>query len=420
MVEQPARTTAPPTDGDAPGQSAKRPYYPGLDAYRAMGMLMVFLAHAYYASFESMRDTVVGRILDRFDIGLPMFFILSAFLLYRPFVVAQLQESPAPSYRHFLRNRIFRIIPAYWVALIALMVFGVLQPTSLLEAISFFSLVQIYDSARVFDEGFGRIYQSWSLATEMTFYLLLPVWAMMIRRWAARFQPARRVRLALYGTAALYVVGVLFRAFLIRADPSWQKQAILWLPTWLDMFAIGMALAIVSAHVATGGTCPRPIAWLGRHLGFSWLIALALFAVVTLYRPMAQPLALTGREYMTRQFLYGLIAAFWLIPSMFGDQSRGRIRAFLRHPVMVFLGAVSLSFYLYHVAILSQIEIWTGAAPFGNDFGELVGIGVPLTLAIAIASYYLVERPGLRMKNSHLKDRWRLRAHRADSAASPP
>jgi peptidoglycan/LPS O-acetylase OafA/YrhL len=165
------------------------------------------------------------------------------------------------------------------------------------------------------------------------------------------------------------------------------------------MFAIGMALAVLSAHVARGGRCPRPLAWLARHLLGSWLLALALFAVVTLYRPMAQPLALTGREYMMRQFLYGVIAALWLIPSMFGDQSRGRARAILRHPVMVFLGAVSLSFYLYHVAILGQIERWTGAGAFDNNFLELVGLGVPVTLAIAVASYYIVERPGLKLRN---------------------
>ncbi|MCJ7437617.1 MAG: acyltransferase, partial [Acidimicrobiia bacterium] len=189
-----------------------------LDSYRAMGMLMVFLAHCYFASFVQMRDTFIGPVLDRFDLGLPMFFILSAFLLYRPYVLAQLGDRPQPSYRRFVRHRIVRIIPAYWVALIALLAVGVLHAESIGEALSFFGLVQIYDSAKVFDSGFQPIYQSWSLATELSFYLLLPVWALAIRAATRRFPGSLRVRWSLTGIAGLYVLGVLFRAFIVWAD----------------------------------------------------------------------------------------------------------------------------------------------------------------------------------------------------------
>lgn len=383
-------------------------YFAGLDAYRAMGMLMVFLAHAYFASFANMRNTFFGPVLDRFDIGLPVFFVLSAFLLYRPYAMAHLGNRPQPSYRRFLANRAFRIIPAYWVALTVLILFfGV--GGNLWETLSFYFLLQIYDAARVFDHGFQPIYQSWSLATEASFYVLLPLLAIGLRRLTEGLDVRRGLRIVLASMGLIYAGGVAFRAFIIWADPSWQKQAVLWLPAWLDMFSIGMALAAVSAHIALGGRCPRPIRYLGQHAAVSWGIAGALFLVVVLFRPAEQPLVLSGREYMTRQFLYGLIAAFWLLPSMFGDQRRGRIRSFLRQRVMVFFGAISLSFYLYHVALLEEVQDWTGSAAFQSNWYVLVAIGLPLAGAVAIASHYAVERPFLRLKT-------RMRKRRAAAA----
>jgi peptidoglycan/LPS O-acetylase OafA/YrhL len=49
-----------------------------------------------------------------------VFFALSGFLLYRPYLAARLAGRPQPSTRSFLRRRWLRILPAYWVALTVL------------------------------------------------------------------------------------------------------------------------------------------------------------------------------------------------------------------------------------------------------------------------------------------------------------
>ena len=98
-----------------------------------------------------------------------------------------------------------------------------------------------------------------------------------------------------------------------------------------------------------------------------------------------------------------LVAFFFLVPAMIGDQGIGRIRAFLSSRVMVLLGTVSLGFYLFHVGFLGRAQSWTDAAAFQASFFKEIAIALPLTLLAAIVSYLVVERPALRLKS------WRRR-----------
>ena len=56
-----------------------------------------------------------------------------------------------------------------------------------------------------------------------------------------------------------------------------------------------------------------------------------------------------GAEYWFRWFLFGVFAFFLLAPAMFGDQRKGAAGVARQRP-LVFLGTVSLGFYLFHLA----------------------------------------------------------------------
>ena len=162
---------------------------------------------------------------------------------------------------------------------------------------------------------------------------------------------------------AVYLVGTAFRAYVVRAEPSWAEQSLLWLPMFLDLFAIGMALAIISAASSVGRPIPRLFAWLGEHPWLAWGIAVALFLVVTRLDYPDRPFGLHSTDgssdYLPRQFLYGLASIAWLAPAIFGDQSRSRLRQVLSSRVLVYLGAISLSFYLWHLEFIEQLKAWT-------------------------------------------------------------
>jgi peptidoglycan/LPS O-acetylase OafA/YrhL len=90
---------------------------------------------------------------------------------------------------------------------------------------------------------------------------------------------------------------------------------------------------------------------------------------------------------------------FLLVPAMFGDQTAGRARKVLAARPLVLLGTVSLGFYLFHLAFLSKTQEWLGVGAFGGSLPTVFAITFVCSVALAFVSYYLVERPFLRLKD---------------------
>ena len=79
-----------PTDSSAHPMG----WFAGLDGLRAIAAFLIVLHHAGAASGLTFRSDLVGHLVARMDIGVSIFFVLSGFLLYRPFVTAQFEVGP--------------------------------------------------------------------------------------------------------------------------------------------------------------------------------------------------------------------------------------------------------------------------------------------------------------------------------------
>jgi peptidoglycan/LPS O-acetylase OafA/YrhL len=83
------RVVAPPPP---PTSDALRPRYAHLDGVRAIAAMSVLIYHVGLKSF-AVPSAAYGNVLSRLDVAVPIFFVLSGFLLYRPFVAARLAAS---------------------------------------------------------------------------------------------------------------------------------------------------------------------------------------------------------------------------------------------------------------------------------------------------------------------------------------
>jgi peptidoglycan/LPS O-acetylase OafA/YrhL len=366
---------------------------------RAIGMTMVLAHHTHFQTIASKKG-VFGPILDRMDFGVTLFFVLSGFLLYRPFVLAMFVDRPQTPTRSFLRRRVLRVIPGYWFAVAVVVVFFGLAIHNINDVFAYFGLLQPFSASRAFND--ASIKQSWSLTAEFMFYLMLPFYAMAVRRFARRRPIEQRLRIALAGAAILYAIGVLFRAYFVYADPSWQAQGAIVLPGWIDIIAIGMAMAAFSAAEQVGVAPPRWIRSLGDHPGLAWGLGFALLFALTRVATPEKPYFFDS-EYMLRYFVFGAAGLLLLFPAMFGDQTKGRLRAVLRSRPLVILGTVSLGVYLIHRAILVDLfdRIYPdGTTMYGGQgsFPLLFVLTFVLSVAFALFSYYVVETPFLKLK----------------------
>jgi len=390
--------------------------FPNLDAYRGIGMLLVMTNHVNFATNMRGRHPELNQFLARTDVGVPMFFLVSGFLIFRPFANSLLTDRSWPSLRSYARNRAIRIMPAYWVALAGVMIwFGIptVSGAGLFDhhpvgPMAFYALLLQTFSAQSVFKGFGQFDQSWSIGAEMTFYLAVPFLAAGARRLIERLPTSKRLVPLLWGCAGLWLIGHLWRIGLVQLRPSWGPSGAFWLPAHIDFFAIGMAMALWSVASKNGTPLPRLIEVLGRRPWLSWACAFAAWLIVVnpgghlpvlTIRP--SPLLFTW-EYVVKLFFYGIFGFFFVLPAIFGDQRAGRLRAALSSSVMVWLGAVSLGFYLWHKAWLSQAEHWTNAKPFQGSFVTLWLITFAGGLFCGIACHFLIERPLMRRRRSRI------------------
>jgi peptidoglycan/LPS O-acetylase OafA/YrhL len=369
------------------------------DGLRAIAALAVLFHHAGFQSGATFRPGA-GPFLARMDVGVTIFFVISGFLLYRPFVAAHLSGRPVLPLRRFWRRRALRIFPAYWVALVAVVAFFGLGLRGPGDALAYFGLVHIYDGRRFFMGG-GPLNQAWSLATEISFYAFLPLYA-----WAVRRAGRGRIGAEWAGLAVLTAVSLAFRAWLFPVrrtgfPASAQFLGRYWLPAHLDLFALGMGLAVVSVWLER-----RRRAASGRGLWAAafpwWAWGMAALAFVWVSRWAGLPRGLedaTPAGEWAKHGLYAATAFFLLLPAVFGPQDRGLIRRFLASAPMAWLGLVSYGIYLWHQAWLHQVRTWTGAVLFDTPFWHLAGPALVLTLVVSALSYRLVERPALARKD---------------------
>src|SRR5438270_10965441 len=248
--------------------------FPLFDSLRAIAALAVVGTHA--AVFAG-----AGSLLPygaRLESGVWIFFVISGFLLYRPFARARIYGERSPRLVAYGWRRGLRIIPAYWVALTLIAVWlslpGVLN---LHDGPLYYGFAQTWKQSTIG----GGLTQAWTLCIEMSFYVFLPLWA-----WAMRRLPgsafATRVRGEFVALGLLIAASIGYKAALLAgANPHKIviTPALEALPTFLDLFALGMVLAVLTIWLEKADELPRALRPVERFPSLCWLVAAVAFYV---------------------------------------------------------------------------------------------------------------------------------------------
>lgn len=358
--------------------------FPALDAVRAAGAVMVLLTHCAFNTGQINRGWT-GAALSRMDFGVALFFVVSGFLLARPWFLAARRGTPAPTVGHYLWKRALRILPLYWlVVTVALVADPANRPASLGTWLTHLTLTQLYRPAPLA----SSLTQMWSLCTEVAFYLVLPF---LVRGLiGARFS-FRRVAV---GSAVLGALGLAWAAFAQQAAPAgWHVAQ--WLPAYLPWFLVGVVLAAASVSPAVSARLDRSA---GDLAGW-WVLGGALFAVAC--SDVAGPRLLvppTAWEGLLKAVLYGGAATCLVLPLVFGPEEAGA-RRWLTGPVPTWLGRISYGIFCLHMFVLIVGMRVLGIEPFTGHFALVVVLTLAVTLVAATLSYRLLESRAMRLKN---------------------
>jgi peptidoglycan/LPS O-acetylase OafA/YrhL len=388
--------------------SVQNPRFPLFDSLRAIAALSVLLFHIAFV-LRGFAKPGYGPYLIELNIGVPIFFLISGFLLYRPFVAARLADDRLPAVGPYAIRRFSRIAPAYWVALPIVAVWTSL-PAVLHNPLPYFGFAEVYDRKTLIS-GYGI---AWTLCVEVSFYALLPLWALAIRRLPGR--SPRQVAL----TEAVPLVLVFAAALVWNATQTEVSRGqvvftpeVATLPAFLDHFALGMALAVASVGLAGRESQPLATRVVQRASWLPWVLAAGAYVALC---NVDRSSGVAGG--VARHELRGVVALCVLLPAVFGDTQGGAVRRLLADRRLQWVGLISYSLYLWHPAITRKIALadweptlsWPGFAV----------AAIVVSIAVAAASFYLVERPALRIGRRLAGGRGYLEPERSPAVVPPP
>ncbi len=377
------------------------PRFPLTVGMRGIPAIAIIVGHAWFftGGFGGFTESLPNRLMVRMDGLVATFFLLSAFLLYRPMIAHRTGGPAAPRVGDYARRRFIRLYPAYWVALTGFAIFvgvsGVFSPNwwAFYGLIDFFHLGW-HDVCGNADEFLCGLPQSWTLGVDMTFYVLLPFYA-ALTGWLARGRDQRAwVKwelglLALLAAASLILGGPPFD---LRGE-EWFRFSALGHFYW---FALGLSLAIVSTLDWKTGL-PRAMRWLGERPGLCWTGAFVIYLVtVAAFYPAPFIIApfLEGLEYTTLNLIQGIGAVLFFIPAAFSNPNRGVPAKVLGHPALMWVGLISYGLLLWNVTF----AVLLGTPGADESYWTVLILGSIVTLPLAVLSYYVVERPLMKFK----------------------
>jgi peptidoglycan/LPS O-acetylase OafA/YrhL len=386
-----------------PAGATPSPHLAPLDGYRALAAMLVVVCHAILGSGAV--DTVPTLDANRASFfGVAMFFALSGYLLYEPIVTAHLEgRSPLPAGR-FLWRRLLRILPLYWLVLTAyLLILDTPGIGSFLNHVKMYLLLQIYDSS-LYAKG---IPAAWTLCVDLTFYLALPLLAVGAQRLGRRWgnNPDAMFRAHAAVVAACFLLGPIWR---VAWNLSGHDELVnIWLPAQADLFAIGMALALVNAaRRCSRRPVPPLLGSLARLPGPCLVGAVAAIAVLDLVDIPLSGQSVDAGQQATRYAMYVVAGGLLLIPMVLGDR-RNRPARVLGSPPLRWLSDASYGLYLWHMIVLFQVrELLGGEGEVG--FWELFPIGVLISLSLGACGFELVEKPLRQLRDGRRRDRVRV------------
>ncbi|MGB1583107.1 MAG: acyltransferase family protein [Solirubrobacterales bacterium] len=378
----------------------------GLDGLRGLAAVAVLLFHVWLfteSHTTTRREGLLDYVLVEFKLGLYLFFVLSGFLLVRPFLRAAMNGEQTPRFVAYTRNRVARIAPAYWLSLVGAAALLLTAGGSALRHMPAGADVwqYVFFGQNFSEDTIMRLNPAtWSLPIELAFYLLVPGIGLLA------VVAARRLRESIGVSVATGVVALL----MIIAGLYWNKATVgessvyrLALPGMLPYFALGMLAALGAGLWERRGKATGVVLHLPTAVFVCGLLVLAA-AIYNYERNIYSETLQVIRDVPAATGFALIVAGV----AMATDRSRFG-RALSWRP-LVALGTVSYGVYLWHVPLLLA-----GRTAGWLPDGMLAASALVLTISLALGalSWRFVESPSIAWaRKDRAPERDELAAHR--------
>ena len=349
------------------GRLLQGSHLPALDGLRMVAVLTVILNHVGY-------DAVPA------DLGVSIFFVLSGFLITW-LLLKEKERTGAISLKSFYLRRLFRLLPAYYVFLAIVLTnyfgrsHGAVVPRTDIILPSLLYYANYFNAFH--DHPPTPISHTWSLAVEEQFYLL---WPLAFSFFIARGRPA-----VLRFLAISIVLVAAWRSFLfcvVHVGTAYVYNAF---DTRFDNLAVGCLAAMLVQSTEVLALAEK----ISRRAAYPALTIL----LIGCSRAMPE-----AYHYSVGFTVEATLLAIAILQIM--QLATRPAWRWLSHPVSVYIGSISYPMYLYH-GLCASLSLRLFPDRVLPRFPLVVG----LAIVLGTVSFYVVEKPFLRLRRRFTEGR---------------
>lgn len=355
---------------------------PGLDLLRIFSALLVIICHSgvYFSIGFSVNFVSFAGV-----VAVEFFFVLSGFLVGKSLIRTAVSEQGAELKRFYV-NRIFRILPLYYFALVLTALV-----TRKAIPLSCFVFLQNFRG-----EDLAFLSPSWSLSVEAWFYFLVPpLFCLLVKALRGRM-PEEAAAWAAVGTLC-FVSFALRVGSAVCLTPQWDEGIRKQIPLRLDSVGMGMAMAALKKYhpEAYRGFFSRPICAVTAALGIwlSYLFYCNYLAVGDRFDTSA----------LCKIIMFNLWPALCCVLVGFLD-STASLDFLSRFKIIRWLSDLSYGVYLMQLVVFQLVSGFFVGARFSVSWLGFLG-AIALTNVLSAVTYFLIEKPMQKLGNKLLRQR---------------
>lgn len=359
--------------------TSSKNFIPEIDGLRFLAILTVVIFHFHFLLLKNLDGKVLidvqssgittsGWWVSRLDLGVKLFFAISGFILSIPFFNQCWFDGKKVDLKNYFIRRLTRLEPPFLVAVTGFLVVHLsVLGASFAEIFPNYLATIFYVHTSIFNEYSVIIPVTWSLETEVQFYILIP----FLASWALKSQSSK-INAIVIGSFIFF--GSIYLRGLYLTENTYGMMANI--SGFMSHFMVGIFFAYLYLTQKV---------WLAKKIFFWDIIGLiSLFGLFFWYKPQD---SFIGQVFFNMSIFFLLISAF----------KSWSLNWFLTKQWVYLIGGMCYTIYLLHLPFFGLVAQFAQKNVVANSFSQNFWIFffpvISILLIISAGFYLLVEKP---------------------------